>query len=226
MSKENKVIECFDEAAFEKWESNMMKHAQQFYEAITALQAEGIDVSVKSISEYPVKFKGLAEGEPREYQNHFRKLYEDAERRAGWLPKAELNRMFDNFMSVCNKTINAAEKICIALNFGLILTEDKGTATPDTERTAEAHKKDLTYRVNASAMGEHWAMLAEVRDKLDALKQWEMEHKMPPVSNEYDFGSFCAFIHRKIYNEQEMTMTEQEHNNKVWSYFKIKEGEK
>lgn len=222
----NKVETRFDESAFEEWSKRMMKHAQNFCEAITALQAEGIDVSVKSISEYPVKFAGLAEGEPRKYQNHFRKLYEDAERRAGWLPKAELNRMFDNFMSVCNKTINAAEKICIALNFGLILTEDNGTATPDTERTEEAHKKDFTYRVNASAMAEHWAMLAEVRAKLDALKKWEMGHGLPPISNEYDFGSFCAFILRKRYNDRETDMTEQEHNNKVWSYFKIKEGEK
>ena len=98
MSK--KVETHFDESAFEEWSKRMMKHAQNFCEAITALQAEGIDVSVKSISEYPVKFAGLAEGEPRKYNNHFRELYKQAEAKAGWLPKNELDRMYKSFVAV------------------------------------------------------------------------------------------------------------------------------
>ena len=219
----NKVETRFDEAAFEKWESRMMQHAQQFYEAITALQAEGIDVSVKSISEYPVKFAGLAEGDPRKYNNHFRKLYEEAEKRAGWLPKNEKDRMVNSFMGVCNKTINHAEKICQALNFGLLLRDDNGTATPDTDLTAEEHKPDFTYRVDVSAMSEHWKMLTALREQMDEIKAWELRHGIQPIGdpNAYDRHGFSMFIHRKEFDGKEATMSEQEHNHRVWQYFKL-----
>lgn len=219
MSK--KVETHFDESAFEEWSKRMMKHAQNFCEAITALQAEGIDVSVKSISEYPVKFAGLAEGEPRKYNNHFRELYKQAEAKAGWLPKNELDRMYKSFVAVCNKTINHAEKICIALNFGLVLTDDKGVAVPDTDATEQAHKKDFTYTIDADAMAEHWRLLNDARKALDTVKKWEAAHGLPPINYDHDYYSFGAFINRRQYDGKEATMSEQEHNNRIWQYFKI-----
>lgn len=213
----------FDEKGFEERCKQIEYHAGRFAEAVKQLKAEGIDVSAKELRTYPERFGDFAENDGKKYKAHFVALYKEAESRAGWLPMAERQSMFDNFIGVFNRTFSAATYITNAINFGCVISDMAEGAAVDIETTEKEHKRQFIIGVDAEAMATHWRMLNELRTKMQELKAWEVEHKMPMLSvpNIYDFGSFVHYVNNLGYGDGDpVTLTEEAHNKTVWPYFK------
>lgn len=223
MEKNQKKGMHFDEKGFEERCKQIEYHAGKVAEAVRTLKAEGIDVSAKELNTYPERFGDFVENDGKEYKAHFVALYKQAESRAGWLPMAERQRMFDNFIGVFKRTISAATDITNAINFGCVISDLAEGAAVDIEATEKEHKKQFIIGVDADAMATHWRMLNELRDKIQEPKSWEAKQKMPilSVTNVYDFGSFAHYVNNMGFGEGDPIMlTEEMHNKTVCSYFK------
>lgn len=220
-----KKKQYFDEPAFAKFCNKLSTTEQRFNEAVAALRAEGMDVSVKELSTYPTRFDDLISGEGWTYRRHFNKLYEDALKRSGWLPNEEKERMHRSFMGVCSRTSAHAQVIAGVMGCNYKFKDTEDGAVIDIEATEEAQRPGFMYDVDADAMAQHWAMLQDIRDKIAALNAYNLKHGIPMMANPdiYDFGQFTGYIlSRNNINGDPIEVTQEEHNGIVWQYFKIK----
>lgn len=215
----------FDQPGFDKFCKNLENAEQRFNEAVAALRAEGLDVSVKELSTYPTRFDDLTSGEGWKYNRHFNKLYEDAVKRAGWLPNEEKERMHRNFMGVCNRTKGHAQVIAGTFGCNYKFTDTPDGAVIDIEATEEAKRKDFICGIDADAMAQHWDMLQEIRDKVNALNDFNRKHGIPVMQSPgaYDLGGFTGYVlgTRDIEGNTH-DLTQEQHDKYTWQYFKIK----
>lgn len=220
-----KKKDYFDERAFDKFSEKLATTDKRFNEAVAALRDEGIDVSVKELSTYPTRFNDLISGEGWTYRRHFNKLYEDAVKRAGWLPNEEKERMRRNFMGVCDRTMAHAQVIAGVFGSGYRFNDTPDGAVIDIDATEEAKRPDFICSIDADAMAEHWAMLQEVRDKVKALNVFNIKHGIPMIENPgmYDFGQFAGFVlNQKGIDGNPIEMTQEQHDKSTWEFFKVK----
>lgn len=225
MKQNKQAATHFDRRSYEEHVKQIEKYAELFATSVEILKAEGMDVSAKELQTYPERFGDFAENDGKEYKAHFVALYKDAEKRAGWLPMVERQRMFDNFIAVFKRTNSAASYITDAVNFGCILRNTDNGAKVDVEATSERDKAKFIIGVDAESMAEHWRMIQELREKMDALKTWELNHGLPPISVPSmmsDHFGFAGYVNAAKYGDVEVTMDEAKHNDMVWSYFKTK----
>lgn len=199
------------------------RYGVEVAEAVRTLKNEGLDVSVKELSTYPDRFPDIDADETKNrYKSHFVALYKQAESRLGWLPAAERQRMFDNFLAVYKRTRQAVSKIISALNFGCVLEDAGQGAQVNVEATEEANRQKYVIDVDGKAMAQHWAMLSELREKMDALKEWERKHRLPVfgLPSPSDFGLFSYFVNAvETPSGAMIELTEQDHNKSVWTFF-------
>lgn len=215
----------FDAEAFEKFSRGLERTAQSLSESVKALRAEGLDVSVAELSTYPKRFDDFNTGEGWTYRRHFRKLFEEAAKRVGWLPNAERERMEKNFMDVANRTAYHAQNITGIFDSGYVFQDTPEGAVLDKEATEEARRSDFFYEVDADAMAEHWKLMNELRAKVSEFNNFNLCHNLPPIAAPglYDFGAFCGFVLSAKDREGNVyDMTEEQHNERVWERFRVK----
>lgn len=214
----------FDERAFDKFCETLGRTEQRFNEAVAALRAEGLDVSVKELSTYPTRFKDLTSGDGSSYRIHFNKLYEQAIKTT-WLPNEEKERMRRNFMGVCKRTLAQAQIIAGIFACGYKFTDTPDGAVIDIEATEKEKRPDFIFDIDADAMAEHWAMLQEIHDKVKALNAYNLKHGIPMITTPgaYDFGGFARYIlNTHDINGDPIEVTQEQHDKSTWAFFKIK----
>ena len=215
----------FDERAFDKFCAKLGDTERRFNEAVAALRAEGIDVSVKELSTYPTRFNDMTSGDGMTYRRHFNKLYEDALKRSGWLPNEERERMRRSFMGVHDRTKAHAQVIAGIFACGYKFTDTPDGAVIDIEATEKEKRPDFIFDIDADAMAEHWAMLQEIRDKVKALNAYNLKHGIPMITTPgaYDFGGFAGYIlNTHDINGDPIEVTQEQHDKSTWEFFKIK----
>lgn len=219
----SKQATYFDAAGFERRCEQIAKHTEYFAKAVEVLKKEGMDVSAKELRTWPERFGDFGEDSGARYKKHFTGLYKEAEKRAGWLPMEERQRMFDNYIAVFNRTVNAASHINSALMAGGCIIED----TPDgaavnVEATEAEHRKQFVIPVHADKMEEHWNLLLAAKQAISDLKAWEAKNGMPQTGENGDYNSFGGFINgvRRGIEGVIVNISREAHDKAVWHYFK------
>ena len=220
----DKSTTYFDAAGFELHCEQIAKHGKAFADAVEALRKEGLPVSVKELRTWPERFGDFGEDDGARYKKHFVNLYRQAESRGGWLPMSERQRMFDSYISVFNRTVNAASRINSALMAGGCVIED----TPDgaavnVEATEAEHRKQFIIPVHGDKMEEHWNLLLAAKQAISDLKAWEARNGMPQTGENGDYNSFGDFINgvRRGIDGTVINISREAHDKAVWQYFKL-----
>ena len=218
-----KASTYFDAAGFERRCEQIAKHEEYFAKAVEVLKKEGMDVSAKELRTWPERFGDFGEDSGARYKKHFTGLYKEAEKRAGWLPMAERQRMFDSYIAVFNRTVNAASRINSALMAGGCIIED----TPDgaavnVEATEAEHRKQFIIPVHGDKMEEHWNLLLAAKQAITDLRTWEAANGMPQTGENGDYFGFGKFINgiRMGTDNTPVIVTREQHDKYVWQYFK------
>ena len=222
MGKE-KASTYFDAAGFERRCEQIAKHEEYFAKAVEVLKKEGMDVSAKELRTWPERFGDFGEDSGARYKKHFTGLYKEAEKRAGWLPMEERQRMFDSYIAVFNRTVNAASHINSALMAGGCVIEDTPDgAAVDVEATEAEHRKQFIIPVHADKMDEHWSLLLAAKQAISDLKAWEAMNGMPLAGEIGDNNSFGDFINgvRRGIEGVVVNISRETHDKAVWHYFK------
>lgn len=212
----------FDAAGFELHCEQIAKHGKAFADAVGVLKKEGLPVSSKELRTWPERFGDFGEDDGARYKKHFVGLYKEAEKRAGWLPMAERQRMFDSYIAVFNRTVNAASRINSALMAGDCVIED----TPDgaavnVEATEAEHRKQFIIPVHGDKMEEHWNLLLAAKQAISDLKAWEARNGMPQTGENGDYFGFGKFINGiRMTDNTPVIVTREQHDKYVWQYFK------
>lgn len=221
MGKE-KSTTYFDAAGFERRCEQIAKHEEYFAKAVELLKKEGLDVSAKELRTWPERFGDFGEDDGARYKKHFVNLYKQAESRLGWLPAAERQRMFDSYIAVFNRTVNAASRINSALMAGGCVIED----TPDgaavnVEATEAEHRKQFIIPVHGDKMEEHWNLLLAGKQAISDLKAWEVKNGLPLAGEDGDYFGFGKFINgiRMGADHTPVIVTRELHDKFIWQYF-------
>lgn len=215
----------FNQTGFDKFCNGLARAEQRFNKAVETLRNEGIDVSVKALSSYPELFPDFDSGNGVSYLRHFNKLYEDAVKRAGWLPNAEKARMHNNFMEVWEQTKDAAQAIADIMSRGYKFVDTGNGAVIDIKATEEATRPNYIEDYDADLMAEHLNLMREIRQKVDALNNFNLKHGLPRVSapNAYDLGGFTMYMLGLANADGVVTeLTEEKHDEFTWQCFRIK----